>query len=237
VTTYDPIERVRRARRQAATMAALVALAALLVSIVAVRLWTGRGAADPGAAPSSPVANDGGPDLRWRTFRPGQDLPESLTAGPTRHVDGRVAGFTRSQLGAALATVHIAHRIDPTAGPSVFEPTIREQVVGVDAQRLAEQTSAAYEEGRRAQGKGLAEALDPGPAHLIAYKVETYSPDAANVSMITSENGTQFFSFRFDVRWTDDDWHLVAPTGGNLSTVLTRLEALPVGAITLARGT
>jgi hypothetical protein len=236
VTTYDPIERVRRARRQAATVVGIVALLLALLLVLVVRLWTGRTTGAPDAAPGA-IA-DTGPDLQWRPFRPGQDLPESRTAGPARHAEGRAAGFTRSQLGAALAAIHIGNRVDPTVGPTVFEPTIRQQVVGADVNRLAEQTSARYDQGRQEQGKGPGEPLDPGRARLAAFKVESYLPDSATVDMLTAyEDHSQYFSFRYEVRWVDDDWHLVAPADGDMTKVLTRLPALPSGAVALARGT
>jgi hypothetical protein len=237
VTTYDPIERVRRARRQAATIAGLVALMVALLLVLVVRLWTGRTTTPPDAS-SGVIASDGGPDLQWRSYRPGQDLPESRTAGPSRHVEGRVAGFAHSQLGAALAAIHIGTRVDPTAGPAVFEPTIHGQVVGTDVERLAEQTSARYDQGRQEQGKGPGEPLDPGKARLAAFKVESYLPDSATVDMITAyEDHSQYFSFRYEVRWVNDDWHLVAPPEGDMQKVLNRLPALPPGAVALSRGT
>jgi hypothetical protein len=237
VTTYDPIERVRRARRQAATVAVLVAAGALLVVLVLGRLWVGRSGDPSAAAPTAPVVDDGGPDLRWAAFRPAQDLPESKSAGPSRRLDGRVAGFTRTQLGATLAAIHISHRIDPTVGPGIFEPTITEQVIGGEAARLREIVSKSYEDGRAKQGKGVGEPLDAGTARLAAYKVETYSPDTATVAVITAyEDRSQFFSYRLDLRWVEGDWHLVAPTGGDLNTTLTRLPALPPGAVALSKG-
>jgi hypothetical protein len=246
VSTYDPIERVRQARRQAFTVVALVALAGVLVTIVVVRVvWTGRsGATTPGPAPSAPLVDDGGPDLRWRPFQPGQDLPESLTAGPIRHLDGRAGGFARTELGAALAAIHIGHRIDPTVGSGIFEPTIRDQVVGADAGALRQNLSTSYTQARLDQGKRPGEPLERGhpergQAQLVAYHVESFGPDAATVAMFTAyeDRTSEFFSFRFDVRWIDEDWRLVAPPKGDISTVFTRLTALPPGAVALLRGT
>ena len=235
MTTYDPIERVRRARRQAATLAALLAFVGLLFVIGIVKVWTGRsGPPASNAAPSTVARRDGGPDLRWEPFRAGLDLPESLSAGPARKVDGRAEGFARSQLGAALAAVHLGHRIDPAAGPGVFEPTIREQVVGPDAGKLLEKTSASYEALRQQEGNKQS----GEQAHLVAYKVESQSPDAATVAVISGyDDRPDLYSVRFDLRWIDNDWHLVAPNGGDISTLLTRIQALPVGAVALSRGT
>jgi hypothetical protein len=235
VTTYDPLERVRKARRQAASVSALVVLAGVLVSIVVLRVWFSR---DSTAAPptSSSVASGSGPDLRWEPFRPGQDLPESLSAGPTKHVENRVGGFARNQLGAALAAIHLGARVDPAIGSTTFEPTIREQVVGTASEQLLENTKNTYEGARRRQGKSPGEALDPGSAHLVAYKVESQSPDAATVAVISAD-GPELYSARFELHWVDDDWHLVAPPGGDYTSLFTRLPALPVGAVALSRGT
>jgi len=179
VTTFDPQERVRRARRQAASVSALAAVVALLLSLVVLRVWIGRSGGPTAAPPSSSPVADGGPDLRWEPFRPGHDLPESLSAGPFRHVQGRVGGFARNSLGAALAAIHIGQRIDPSIGSTTFEPTIREQVVGPGTEDLLERTSNAYEATRREEGKYPGEALEPRPAQLVAYQVESYTPEAA----------------------------------------------------------
>jgi hypothetical protein len=237
VTTYDPIERVRRARRKAASGAGGVALVCAVILLIALKLVTGRSGADaPGRAPVTPPVQDDSADMHWRPFRPGQDLPESRTAGPARHVDGLAAGFERSPLGAALATIHISHRLDASTGPGVFEPTLRDQVVGADADKLHEQVSATYDNARRRQGRGAGEALDPGSARLVAYKVEAYSPDVATVTVISAfDDPPPYFAFRFDVRWTDGDWKLVAPPGGEVQR--TELQALPAGAVALSRGT
>lgn len=239
MTTYDPIERVRKARRQAASAAGVVVVACALLSLVAWRVWAGRSSGAPDQAAPAAFVDDGGPDLRWWPFRPGQDLPVSASAGPSRQVDGRVAGFARTQLGAALATIHISSRIwDLAVGPDVFGPTIDQQVVGADAGELARQVADNYGQARQQQGKNIGERLDPGPARLAAYQINRYSPDNATVSVIYAkdETASAYSSFRFDVRWTDGDWHLVSPPAGNLASVYTQLPALPVGAIALLRG-
>ena len=72
----------------------------------------------------------------------------------------------------------------------------------------------------------------------MAYKVESQSPDAATVAVISGyDDRPELYSVRFDLRWIDNDWHLVAPNGGDISTLLTRIQALPVGAVALSRGT
>jgi hypothetical protein len=94
----------------------------------------------------------------------------------------------------------------------------------------------AYNDGRAEQGKGPGEPLDAGPARLAAYKVEAYTPDVATVGVITTKDGSEYFSYRLDLRWVEGDWHLVAPTGGDLNGTLTRLPALPPGAVALSKG-
>jgi hypothetical protein len=236
VTTFDPLERVRRARRRAASVSALVAVAALLLSLVVLRVWLGRSGGPTAAPPSPSVVADGGPDLRWEPFRPGHDLPESLSAGPSRHVQGRVGGFARSSLGVALAAIHIGNRIDPSVGSTTFEPTIKEQVIGPGAEDLLERTSNAYEATRRQEGKYPGEALEPRPAHLVAYQVESYTPGAATVAVISGyPDRPEMYRLRLDLQWVDGDWHLVAPPGGDLSTLVTPIQALPAGAVALSR--
>jgi len=43
------------------------------------------------------------------------------------------------------------------------------------------------------------------------------------------------YRLRLDVQWVDGDWHLVAPLGGDLNTLVTPLQALPAGAVALSR--
>jgi hypothetical protein len=236
VTTYDPIERVRQARRQAASAAGLVAAAFLVLVMLAALVWVrSRGET---AAPTTAVRRTGGPDLTWQPYREGVDLPVSESGGPFRVLEGRAAGFSQSQLGAAMAAIHIGTRIEPTNGPRIFEGTIREQVVGTDAGLLRKHVNDIYQDQRIKQGKGLAEPLAPTAPVLAAYKVESLAPDAASVSVFYQQQNLDppYYSVRFDLRWVDGDWRMVAPQGGVFDGVLTRMTALPTGAVVLIRG-
>jgi hypothetical protein len=237
VTTFDPIERVRRARRQAATVVAFAAVAVLVPAVVVVRVWVGWSGASAPDDPPAAVAPDSGPDLRWRPFRPGHDLPESVSAGPRRRVGGQVGGFARNELGAALAAIHLASRIDPTNGPGVFLPTIKEQVVG-DVQQLRENTENEYARVRREQGKANGEPLQSqGTGRLAGYHLISQNPEEATVDVIVGIDDGSFWAYRYELQWVDDDWHLVAPTGGNPMSARTKLPALPPGAVALSKGT
>jgi hypothetical protein len=236
VRTYDPFERARQARRQAASVAAVVGIGLLAVIVVAGLLWTRRGV--EAANPKTAVRQTGGPDLTWQPFRAGVDLPVSQSGGPFRQIEGLAAGFSQSQLGAAMAAIHIGTRIDATNGPRVFENTIREQVVGTDAGQLRKHVNDIYQDQRVKQGKGLAEPLAPTAPVLYGYRVESLAPESASVSVFYQQQNLdpQYYSVRFDLRWVDSDWRLVAPPGGVFDGVLTRLTALPAGAVVLTRG-
>jgi hypothetical protein len=236
MSSYDPYERARRARRLSASALALLVLVVVLGTVTVVRWWSHRSTVDTAEVDPQPVA-DQGPDFVWQPYTQGHDLPVSRASGPARQIAGRAGGFARNELGAALAAIHLGQRIDPAAGPRVFDPTIQEQVIGPDAPKLKERTTAAYEEARKEQGKGPNEPLNLGGANVVGYHIDSYTPDAATVAVFTAyDDRSQLFSFRNDLRWVDGDWRLVAPTGGDLSTTFTRIPSYPPGTVVLSKG-
>jgi hypothetical protein len=236
MSRFDPYERARRARRLSVSALALLVLVSVLGTVTVVRWWSQRNTSVTAEVETRPVA-DQGPDFVWEPYAQGHDLPVSRASGPTRQIGGRAGGFARSELGAALAAIHLGQRIDAAAGPRVFGPTIEEQVIGPDAGTLKERTTTAYEAQRQEQNKAPNEPLNLGGANVVGYHVDSYTPDAASVSVFTAyPDRAQIFSFRNDLRWVDGDWRLVAPTGGDLSTTLTRIPSYPPGTVVLSKG-
>jgi hypothetical protein len=236
MSRFDPYERARRARRLSASALALLVLVAVLGTVTVVRWWSQRSSSPVAEVNQQPIA-DQGPDFVWQPYTQGHDLPVSRASGPTRQTGGRAAGFARSELGAALAAIHLGQRIDPAAGPRVFEPTIKEQVIGPDAGTLKDRTTAIYEQERKAQDKAPNEPLNLGGANVVGYHIDSYTPEAATVAVFTAyDDRSQLFSFRNDLRWSDGDWRLVAPTGGDVSTTLTRIPSYPPGTVVLSKG-
>src|SRR5689334_7718584 len=80
---------------------------------------------------SSPVAVVLPADTTWTTVA-GVALPVSATAGPLHREHGLVSGFAHTPAGSVLAAVHLLVNTTPQVGSAVFEPTLRDQVVGPD---------------------------------------------------------------------------------------------------------
>lgn len=158
-------------------------------------------------------------------------------AGPANSDDGRVWGFERSEAGAVLAAIHIAHRTEYAPGPPVFEPTIDQQVVGVDKAALLLNAQNAYEEARIRERPGpdgeVLEAYRKARQYETAvwgYRVDSYTPDAASTAVLvrTLRNGGPVYAnFALTVRWIESDWRLVAPVNGRYSNALHVLDEIP----------
>lgn len=245
MTIWDPFERARRARRQATAVAVVSVLA--LVVVVAGARWafaaltgpdTDTAAGEPASGAPARRSDDGRPDLVWQQYRPGVDLPVSTSSGPAVEQDGRARGFAHTELGAALAAIHLTTRTDRAVGPAVFGPTIQEQVVGPDAPRFAQTVADDYEKERQRRALPAGTPFNP-ERELSGYRVEQYSPEVARVVVYQAgQEGSAplIFAFRFELRWVGDDWKLVAPAGGTLATALTRSSSIPPGSTVLTKG-
>ncbi|WP_433496774.1 hypothetical protein ACQP1K_17465 [Sphaerimonospora sp. CA-214678] len=167
--------------------------------------------------------------LTWQDFH-GVRLPQSEVDGPRRLDHDRAAGFARTRQGALLAALHIAVRANAQWGPSVFEPTITEQVTGPDADKLLEETRAQYEQSRREAGLPKGSALGVAYVAEEAYRWQSYTPDAATVDLVSagpSPAGTTVRAVtRVQVVWRDGDWRVVAPLGGDWGNAAGPLTSL-----------
>jgi hypothetical protein len=161
-------------------------------------------------------------DITWTRIA-GIDLPASLSEGPRNRNLGLAAGFAQTPAGAVLAALHLIVRTSYQAGPQVWEPTLRDQVVGPD--------KAAYQEAVRA---GHAAALARGePADRIfatirGIRLDAYSPQAASLRVLIEAptgTGTARAAAVVQVSWTGSDWNLVAPPRGDWSTVRVPVPA------------
>ena len=118
-----------------ALLVLLVVLAAALHSVVR----ADDAPTPPAAAPPADNA------LTW--VRVGdQPVPMSTSHGPRIRHGGLAAGFAHDELGAVIAAINISTRLTGSAGPDVYEPTVRHQCVGdipAALATIAVQTSTA----------------------------------------------------------------------------------------------
>lgn len=138
-------------------------------------------------------------------------LPVSATAGPDEFSATRSAGFAPSELGAALAAVHLSARIDAYTGPAVFTATIRDQVAG-DTATLLRATTAAYT--ALAADAGVTNG-DPVPAptgQVTGWHITGFDPSAlTEVQLLVDTPDGASSVFTVAVQWVDGDWKLAPP--------------------------
>ena len=108
---------------------------------------------------------------------------------------------------------------DAAAGPRVYRPTIKEQLVGPDAKALADNVDADYQRRRANAGVRDGDPLPDTRAELAGYRIESYQNDSAFLRLLVSSPGpdarsTVYVDFRVEVRWTDGDWRVIAPVAG-----------------------
>lgn len=253
MTTVGTIE--ERAERDTTRFFAIVAgVVALVLSAVVVFVVRHDGVTSPTVEPRTGVNTPlpASPktliaaDVSWSKFF-ATSLP-AASAGPHEISENRAREFDRTAAGAVLAAIHIGARIGTTAGPAVFEPTIREQVVGADKDRLLGQVQASYDEARSRYGVGpsgeieypAVERAATANSWVAAYRVDLFTPEAATVQLLlrTVAPGTTnpfFVNLATNVRWVEGDWRLVAPVDGNQATGSSRVQEPPAGYVLLGQ--
>jgi hypothetical protein len=180
----------------------LVTVAVGLVVLVglAVLAWpAGGGTRPPVSAPAEPA-------LTWAQVGE-QPVPTSPRAGPARVTDGVAAGFTHDELGAVLAAMNIAARLNEDVGPAVYEAVARQQCVGDIDTALAQLRST------RSQAP---------PAATIAgayfYRVDGGDPTTDRVLVTIAADTPQaraaggYAAATRTLRWIDGDWRMQVPS-------------------------
>jgi hypothetical protein len=239
--TDDITARGRRGARRLRTGAvlAVVTVAAVIAGLV---LWLGSPSAP---APSTPAAVDAtavftpppGPagggvptsippvtiptDLTWADVA-GVALPQSGVTGPTDRSGGLARGFTHDPAGAIFAAANILIRINPQAGPGLFTPTLKDQVVGPDAADLKDQVDSAYETLRDQAGVAYGQPVGHIYATLRGFRIEQYSDVDVWLRLLSEgpdgSGGSVLAAMLLQMRWTGTDWALVAPVGGTFDS-------------------
>jgi len=192
------------------------------------------------AAPAQPKASvtespKSQPDITWAKTA-GVDLPVSRAHGPRTVTAAMASGFSDSELGAAIAAVHVLIRSSAAAGPAVFEPTITQQVAGANAAAMKLLVAQQYEQLRRDKGAAEGEPI-AGDAEVLGYRVGAYDGRGGSaviqVFLTSPELSAKGQRLRFDVRLqrADDDWRVIAPPRGDWGAVTTALSGSPDGLI------
>ena len=230
----SPAEQRRRSRRLLATGAAASVVFAVLVAAGIYLLLRGGGtpaeappSASAPATPSKPSA-----DISWVEVA-GVDLPVSRMNGPHAVTPATASGFSNSELGAALAAVHVLIRSSAAAGPNIYGPTIARQVVGTNVKAMKLLADQQYQQLR--QQAGVADGAPVvGDAVVRGYRIGSFSSDQAatvQVYLASAQLAAQSQLLQFDIQLlrADGDWRVVAPPGGDWGSVSTTLASAPGG--------
>lgn len=157
----------------------------------------------------------------------GAALPVSQAAGPAEFTDTRSSGFTQTELGAALAAVHISSHISPYTGPDVFTPTITQQVTG-DTTALLTMMETEYAKAAETSGLTDGEPQLRATGQMLAYRIETFNPDqVTNVELyVQPPAGGEDVIYTVPVTWVDGDWS-INPTADDAGVTFAITEPNP----------
>jgi hypothetical protein len=245
--TYDVLARARKRRNRflAVCLVAAAVAGSAVTAVVIVAAGTPSARTPEEAAPivatathqAPAAAGDGGgalpADLNWSRLA-GIAVPVSDTSGPRDEDGGLARGFAQDAGGAVLAAVHIVVRANPQVGSAIFEPTLRDQVVGPGAAPMRDQIGQAYTELRERAGVPAGQPLGGLAATLRGYQMAGYRDDAAVVRLLTEAAGpagdlVQAVA-QVQMVWTGADWALQAPPSGRFEETMSAASPADVAA-------
>jgi hypothetical protein len=173
----------------------------------------------------TPSVASGMANVRWVQAN-GMRLPISDHDGPVEMRQGRARGFSRTPAGAVLAAVNLTARVAPHVGPTVFGPTISEQVTGVDKDTFATGVAADYQRLWQKETVPTGASL-PTFGQVRGYRIEAATPTSAAVHLLMTGprpgGGSLSMDFRTELSWINNDWHLLAPPNGQWIAVATQV--------------
>jgi hypothetical protein len=230
----------RSRRRLLPAVIVTTVLGAVLGLVLASRHGTGStGNPAAGSRPPAPPAASGPAAvalphvdlalLRWSGYH-GVELPSSAAAGPRDTVGGLASGYSDTPLGALIAAVNIGVRANAQWGPSVYVPTIRDQVTGPDAAALLASCQSGYSQA--AQAAHVTGGGPLGNAYVTeeAFRWVAYTSAGATLDLVSAGPGSQGVTVmavtRIEAVWSGGDWRVVAPPGGDWGNAAARLSSL-----------
>jgi hypothetical protein len=166
----------------------------------------------------------------------GVELPVSASAGPRDSVGGLVRGFAHTPGGAVLAAVHLVVRTTPQVGPRVFEPTLRDQVVGPNAAAMREFVAQLYQQATAAGQIPYGQPIGDLPAAFAGFRLDKYTDHTADVALLTTAidatGVARYATTTVHLSWTGTDWALLAPDGGRWDAEVRILDPAHIAGYT-----
>ena len=241
--TYDIEARVRRNIRNltiAVVAAAIVIASAITATVVWVNHHTSHRAVPLRSSSVLPsdeelrntpaaVSTEQLADIEWKELKTtGIWLPISSEAGP-KHLSNIHSGFAHTPLGAALAEIHISVLAGMYAGSDVFEPTIKTQLTGVDKYKILAQVESDYQQELRSSGGRPGDAIAAPSLQLSGILIEHYDPGYSAIHLLVKrqkDGVTDYLDARFEVRWINGDWKLVAPLNADWASTISTPQSI-----------
>ncbi|MFC8349731.1 hypothetical protein [Streptomyces sp. NPDC057280] len=153
-------------------------------------------------------------DLRWGTVH-GTRVPVSASQGPARRESPLWRCFARTRAGAALAAQIICSQM---SGPAWRLATQEQVVPGQGRDRFA---------AKREFVQDAAESAAPATVTWAGYRTLSYEGRSATVGLLI-KTAQGYAATSVQLRWTDDDWKVLADDDGSLYSRLTT-SVVPAG--------
>lgn len=229
----DHVTRTRG--RFALVVSVLAALVVLALGATVLHLWlrdppTGRAQPTQPQTTSTATADR---DVQWVRIL-GVRLPVSRLHGPRTTTATTASGFSDSEFGAALAAVHILIRAGAAAGPGTYEPTITQQVLGVNAAAMKLLAHQEYQQMRVQKNVADGQPVE-GDAEVLGYRVGSYDAMAGTATievLLTSPSlrpKGQLVQIDVALQRADGDWKVIAPPRGDWASATKTLATEPEG--------